>query len=172
MTTEISGQSSRAQALGIAAAGALAVTAYAALAVLQILWLNPRAAVPGLTLTEIGVEMAARGESFGGPYVIGALSIGPVIAVALLVLTGVRRAVSPRHVVALYLGLLALGVFVYFAASFGPGMALADTFSIGGADYSPWAAPLYLVSLGSVIALVAIAVQGAVRRRRAGFIES
>lgn len=58
-----------------------------------------------------------------------------------------------------FLALLMLGAVGYFVASFGAGMALADTFGISGADYSPWARPLYVVS---ALAAVAIVVGGAV----------
>lgn len=163
--TDLPQRSTRTRVLVIATAGTLAVTAYAALGAVQILWLNPRAAVPGLALTEIADEVAAAGESLGTPSVIAAMSLGPLLALGVLIRAAVRTTVTPRGALLQYLGLLALGAFVYFAASFGPGMALADTFGISGADYSPWAGPLYLTSLASILALIAIAVDGVLRRR-------
>ena len=56
-----------------------------------------------------------------------------------------------------YLILLALGTPAYFIANFGPGMALADTYGIGGADASPWAVPLHVTSMLAVIALAGLA---------------
>ena len=60
----------------VALVGTLAVLAYAALAGLQILVLNPLAAVPGRTLPQIEAEMARWGESLGAPWV-GASSSPP-----------------------------------------------------------------------------------------------
>ena len=40
----------------------------------------------------------------------------------------------------------------------GPGMALADTYGIGGGDHSPWAWPIYVVSALALAGLVAVVV--------------
>lgn len=144
-------------------AGVAAVVAYAALAATQILVLNPLAAAPGRTLGEIRTALSGAGESLMPGAVFFILGIGVVLAVGLAVIAIVGRA-RPEPVAAVFLALLMLGAPGYFVASFGAGMALADTFGIGGADYSPWARPLYVVSALAAIALVAGAVALAVRR--------
>lgn len=156
----------RRQTLWISIAGVLAVTAYAALAAVQILVLNPLAAAPGLTLDEIGAEMASVGEGLGQGAMFFVLGIGVVLAVVLAVVSvgGNARPLVPTIG---FLVLLMLGAIGYFAASFGAGMGLADTFGISGADYSPWALPLYAVSVLSGVALVVVGVMVAVRQRPA-----
>ncbi|WP_258134191.1 hypothetical protein [Microbacterium sp. MYb45] len=151
--------------LWISIAGVLAVTAYAAWAALQILVLNPLAAVPGRTLDEIRAEMSAVGEDLLWEPVFFILGIGVVLAVVVAVVS-IRGRADPVIPAMSFLALLMLGTLGYFVASFGPGMSLADTFGIGGADYSPWARPLYAVS---ALAGAAIAVGGVVTvlRRRA-----
>lgn len=52
--------------------------------------------------------------------------------------------------------LLALGTPAHFV-ELRPGMALADTYGIGGADASPWAVPLHVTSVLAVIALAGLA---------------
>lgn len=74
-----------------------------------------------------------------------------------------RPELQPRMVASWHLVLLALGTPAYFIASFGPGMALADTYGIGGADASPWAAPLHVTSGLAVIALAGLAACNRVR---------
>lgn len=156
----------RRQTLWISIAGVLAVTAYAALAAVQILVLNPLAAAPGLTLDEIGAEMASAGEGLGQGAMFFILGIGVVLAVVLAVVSLGRNA-QPLVPTIGFLVLLMLGAIGYFAASFGAGMGLADTFGISGADYSPWARPLYAVSALSGVALVVVGVMVAVRQRPA-----
>ncbi|MET2012624.1 hypothetical protein ABXJ56_13845 [Microbacterium chocolatum] len=151
-------------AVAIATAGAVAVAAYATVAILQILLWNPLAAAPGLSLTEIHDEMAAAGERVFAPGVIGFLLVGPLLAVFLLI--AARRPDTTRSATAIgYLGVLAGGAVAYFLASFGPGMALADTFLISGADAAPAGWILLGVSAASVIALVAVVVSVALHGR-------
>ena len=150
--------------LWISIAGVLAVAAYAALAAVQILVLNPLAAAPGLTLDEIRAEMTAAGESLGHGGVFLILGVGVVLAIVVAVASLLAKA--PPIVPGMsFLGLLMFGVFGYFVASFGAGMGLADTFGIGGADYSPWARPLYVVSALSAILVVVAGIVMAVRNR-------
>ena len=113
-------------AMFVAALGTIAVIGYSVLAVAQILWLNPIAAMPGKGLREIGLDMASANESLGAPMVIGTMVIGPI------------------------------GAGAYFIASFGAGMGLADTYGISGADYSPWAWPLYAVSVAAMLSLLGL----------------
>ena len=152
--------------LWIAIAGVLAVVAYAALAAVQIFVLNPLAAAPGLSLDEIRFEMLGAGESLMPVQASVILGVGVALAVMLAVVA-VRTGAHPLVPAMGFLALLMLGAIGYFAASFGAGMALADTFGISGADYSPWARPLYAVSALSAVALVAVGVVAGVRRRPA-----
>ena len=166
MTHDRKRQRSESQAVAIATIGTLAVTVYAGLGMLQILRLNPLAAMPGMTLDQISAELASAEESLGTPGVLVGMSLGPIIAAALLVGALTRKSMTPRVTSALYLIMLVLGAFVYFWASFDPGMALADTFFIRGGDHSPWAIPLYLTSMISFVALVVVAITGAVHQHR------
>ncbi|MFK3677769.1 hypothetical protein ACI2IP_08555 [Microbacterium sp. NPDC090218] len=152
--------------LWISIAGVLAVTAYAALAAVQILVLNPLAAAPGLTLDEIRFEMSGAGESLGQGAVFFILGIGVASAVAVAVISILRRA-DPVVPAMTFLALLMFGAPGYFAASFGAGMGLADTFGISGADYSPWARPLYVVSALAAVSIVVGTIVTMMRRRPA-----
>lgn len=142
----------------IAALGTLAVVAYAALAAVQILVLNPLAAVPGRTLPQIEAELARWGESLGTPRVLGLLGFGVTLAVALLVTAWLDKDPAPWDYALGYLAMLVLGAPAYFVASFGAGMALADSFGISGGDHAPWALPLYIASALALVALVTLAV--------------
>ncbi|MCK8478176.1 hypothetical protein [Microbacterium aurugineum] len=150
--------------LWISIVGVLAVLAYAMLAALQILVLNPLAAAPGLTMDEIRFAMAEAGENLGQGAVFSVLGIGVALAVAVAVVSVVRRA-DPVVPAMTFLALLMLGAVGYFVASFGAGMALADTFGISGADYSPWARPLYVVSALAAVAIVVGGAMAVVRSR-------
>jgi hypothetical protein len=156
-------------AILLASGGTLLVAAYAALAIVQILVLNPLAAAPGRTIEQIRADMAEANEYILTPLVVGMLALGPLIAVTVLLLTIARRDLTPLLVSAAYLALLAFGSVAYFVASFGPGMALADTYFISGADHSPWAQPLFATSAVAFVGLllVPVAVALRVRHRRA-----
>jgi hypothetical protein len=166
MTTSTNRSSDHHTAVVIAAIGTLMVTAYAALAAVQILLLNPLAAAPGLELEQIHADMAAVGESLSAPTAIGVLSVGVGLAIVLFGLIAVRREATPLAAVFGYLVLLVFGAPAYFIASFGAGMGLADTYMIGGADYSPWARPLYLVSVLCLLAALTIGAIDLTRRHR------
>jgi len=142
----------------IAVIGVLVVVAYAALAAVQILVLNPLAAAPRLSLAEIRVEMDARNESLGHGAVLAFLGFGVALATVAAIVCVVRRA-SARLTAAIFLGLLVLGSPAYFVASFGPGMALADTFWISGGDASPWAMGLHTTSFAALLVLVPVVVR-------------
>ena len=150
--------------LWISIVGVLLVTAYAALAAVQILVLNTLAAAPGLTLDEIGSAMSDAGEGLGEGAVFAILGIGVALALATAVVCIARRA-HPVVPAMTFLALLMCGTIGYFVASFGAGMALADTFGISGGDYSPWAQPLYAISVLAALALVVGAIATAARRR-------
>lgn len=142
----------------VAVVGTVLVIAYALLALVQILVLNPLAAVPGAGLGEIYDGVAAAGESMSVPGVVVCLAVGPAIAFGLLRRVWRGPEVQTRGVVAAYLALLALGAVAYFWASFGPGMSLADTYGISGGDHSPWAVPLHVTSGVGFVALIAMAL--------------
>lgn len=137
--------------------GAIAVIVYAALAALQILVLNPLAAAPGSSLAAIYAEMDAAGETMPVAMPLLILGIGVAAAIVVAVLS-IRSRLEPTHSALLFLLLLVLGAPGYFVASFGPGMNLADTFMIGGADHSRWSLVLFAVSLGAAAAAVVLAL--------------
>ncbi|MDA4890709.1 hypothetical protein PFZ55_27855 [Streptomyces sp. MS2A] len=149
--------------LWVAVVGVFAVTAYAVLAALQILVLNPLAAVPGMTLDEIRAEAALRGEEMGGVGVVVFLSVGVVLAVVVAAIA-VRKGLAPEATALILLSILFWGMPAYFAASFGTGMALADAFGISGADYSRWSLVLYGTSVAAGLAAIVLAVVLARRR--------
>ncbi|MGX1792545.1 hypothetical protein ACWIDW_06335 [Microbacterium sp. NPDC055312] len=140
------------------AVGVIAVIVYAALAALQILVLNPVAAVPGSSLAAIYAEMDAAGETM--PVTMPLLILGFGVAAAIVVaVLSIRSRLEPAHSALLFLLLLVLGAPGYFVASFGPGMNLADTFMIGGGDYSRWSLVLFAVSLAAAAAAVMLALR-------------
>lgn len=149
----------------VAVVGLALVTLYAALAAVQALVLNPLAAAPGRTLTQIVDDVEASHDSLGTWVTLGVLLGGVLLALTLVLITWLSAAPRPCHVAAWFLGMLAAGSPAYFMASFGPGMALADTYGISGADTSPWGLPLHLVSAAALLGLVGVLVHDA---RRAG----
>lgn len=149
----------------IATAGLLAVCAYAAVALMQILVWNPEAAVPGLTADQIWAEVAAAQQGPPGVLVVGIVVFGPLLAAVMFALfVATDAGVWPT--VAGYLGLLAMGAVGYFFASFGPGMGLADTYFINGGDYSRASLALAAVSALAVVLLLVLFVGAAWRARR------
>ena len=156
--------SSRRATVWVSVIGVLAVATYAAVAALQIMVLNPLAAAPGRTLDQIRADMGGAGESLSPASVLGILGIGVVLAVVVAIVAIIGR--MPAALAAMvFLSLVVLGTPGYFGASFGAGMGLADTYGIGGADYSPWARPLYAASLVALGVLLVLAVRE-IRRRR------
>ena len=138
--------------------GTSLVLAYATLAVVQILVLNPLAAAPGRTLSQIHRDLEAADQSLSPVLAVGIPALGVVLALVLGVVG--MRSRTPVSTLALgYLVLLAAGTPAYFAASFGAGMSLADTYFIGGADHSPWSWPLHATSAAATV-LVALAGAG------------
>lgn len=147
----------------VAVIGVTAVTAYAGLAALQILVLNPLAAAPGSSLDAIYAEMDAAGETM--PVTMPLLMLGAGVAAAITVaVLSIRSRLAPAHSALLFLLLLILRTPGYFVASFGPGMNLADAFMISGGDHSRWSLVLHAVSLGAAAAAVVLALR--MRRRR------
>lgn len=146
--------------------GTLLVAGYACLGALQILVLNPLAAAPGRTLAQIHAELAAAGEVLSPWPVIVFVALGLLLASSVAIYAVRTSGASPAVVSLLVLGILAFGSPAYFAASFGGGMALADTFAISGGDHSPWANVLYLVSGIAVVSALAMLTSLIVRQRR------
>lgn len=138
--------------------GALSVLAYALFAAIQIQVLNPLAAVPGSTLTEIHAAVGRSADTMGWPLMVAALLPGPVIA-AVAAVASWRGRISTSTLLMIMLGLLAGGTPVYFVASFPAGMTLADTFGIGGADSSPWATLLHYISMLALLVLAVVTVR-------------
>ncbi|MFS2242360.1 hypothetical protein [Microbacterium sp. OR16] len=146
----------------VAVIGVTTVTAYAGLAALQILVLNPLAAAPGSSLGAIYAEMDAAGETMPVTMPLLMLGAGVAAAIAVAVLS-IRSRLAPALSALLFLLLLVFGTPGYFVASFGPGMNLADTFMISGGDHSRWSLVLHAVSLGAAAAAVVLALR--MRRR-------
>jgi hypothetical protein len=142
----------------ISALGCVLVIAYAVLAALQILVLNPLAARPGRTLDQIHADMAAANEAPGTAVTLLILGTGVALAILVFALMAFRPDASRTAATLSYLLMLVFGAPAFFAASFGPGMSLADTYGISDADYAPWGKVLYLVSAVALIAAVVVAV--------------
>ncbi len=101
--------------------------------------------------------------------VLGILAVGPMLALAPLILAW-RNAMSALGAAASVCLIIAAGALSYFAASFGPGMSLADTYGISGADYAPWGRVLMLVSAAALVGAAACGVL-ALRRARGATME-
>ncbi|WP_231915991.1 hypothetical protein [Microbacterium karelineae] len=151
----------------VAICGAALIAAYSVTAGLQILLWNPLAAVPGRTLPQIRAAMEAAGEHLATVPVLIFLSIGPALAIAVLVLAATGLLPDAPTVAIMMLGILVAGAPTYFVASFGPGMALADAFLISGGDHAGWAGLLYAVSAAALVAMPLIGLVGYLRSRRA-----
>lgn len=149
-----SGRAARGR-VAVALVGTSLVLAYATLAVVQILVLNPLAAAPGRTLPEIHRDLEAADQSLSPVLAVGIPALGVVLALALGVFG--MRSRTPVFTLALgYLALLIAGTPAYFVASFGAGMSLADTYFIGGADHSPWSWPLHATSAAATVLLALV----------------
>ncbi|MEX3565601.1 hypothetical protein [Micrococcus endophyticus] len=136
------------------------VAAAAVLAALQVFVLNPLAAGPGdRALGQVYADLGMAGEG-ALPFLLPALlcAAGLGVAAILWFLVWRREEVDPLAVLALGLASLVAATPAYFFASFGMGMSLADTYGIGGADHSPWARPVYVLSALALAALVAVVV--------------
>ncbi|MFB8188368.1 hypothetical protein ACFC14_03520 [Microbacterium sp. NPDC055988] len=154
------------QTLWISIAGVLAVTAYAALAAVQILVWTPLAAAPGLSLDQIRGELSDAGESMSVGMTIAILGVGVVLSLVVAVVA-VRARAHPVVPAMSLLSLLMLGGPGFFIASFGPGMALADTFMISAGVTLPGVRPFYAVSALAAAALVIGGVVTVLRARSA-----
>ena len=149
-----SGRAARGR-VAVALVGTSLVLAYATLAVVQILVLNPLAAAPGRTLSQVHRDLEAADQSLSPVFAVGIPALGVVLALALGVF-GMRSRTSVFTLALGYLALLIAGTPAYFVASFGAGMSLADTYFIGGADHSPWSWPLHATSAAATVLLALV----------------
>lgn len=164
--SSVTGMSRRGQTIMVSVAGVLAVALYAAWAAVQLLIVTPLAAMPGWSLDEIRRELSAHGESLSELSTLIILGVGPLLALVVAAVA-IRSNAHPAIPAMSFLSLLMLGSPGVFVASFGPGMALADTFMIGGGYQLPGVLPLYAVGAVSGIVLVAGIVIAGVRTRAA-----
>ncbi|WP_417509089.1 hypothetical protein [Microbacterium sp.] len=125
--------------------GILAVVAYAVWGAVQVMILTPMVAVPGLTIREIRAAMSAAGESPSDVAIWIFVGLGVALAV-MVALIAIRSGIQPELTALLFLGVLTFGAPALFIASFGWGMALADTFGVSGGITAPGMAVVYLVS--------------------------
>lgn len=153
--------------LAIALVGITLISVYALVAYLQIAFLNPQAAMAGMTADQIWAEVAASQGNTGLSSALIYLCLGPVLALTFAAVGVVWLSRSPLIVGGVYLLLLALGSPAYFVASFGPGMSLADTYGIGGADYAVWGVVLHVVSGIALVCSITLAAI-VISRRHAG----
>ena len=157
---------------GVAAVlGASAVVCWSVLAMLQVLILNPLAAMPGWTLAEIGDGVRAAGDSMGAPASVVMLGL-PIVAALVVCCVFAAGRISVRQMVNSLLGVLAASGLIYLWASAGPAIAMADAFGISGGDHTGWGWMLPAVSAAALLMLIAGEVRwwrgSAVRIRRPG----
>lgn len=141
--------------------GFVLVAAYAIVGVLQILVWNPLAAVPGATLGQIRADMARANEHLTGTGVVIWAGIGIALAAVVLLVAALRKTSRVGPVIAAYLVLLVFAAPGHLFVGFGPGMSLADTFMISGADHAPWGLVLYGVSAAALAGLIVVIIRAA-----------
>lgn len=142
----------------VAVAGTLVIAAYAVLAALEIFVLGPLEGAPGRDLAEIHADLVAAGESpmmpLPGMAILGG---GALLAVAVIVVTFVHRRMTWLSVALTHLGLLVMGSPAFALASFGPGMALADTYGRSGADFTTeWTVVLHGISGAALLGVLVL----------------
>ncbi len=152
-----------AAAIVIGCAGSLLVLAYVALGALQVLVLNPLAAVPDRTLPEIYRDAAAANEPFAVGWVVAFAVIGAALSLGNLLLA-LRRQATWRGSAVCGLLILMLGAPAYFWASFSIGMSIADGFGTSGGDHSGWSGALFVVSGCAFLTLLLLAVEAGLRK--------
>lgn len=150
---------------GVVVAGFLACAAYAVVGSLQILVWNPLAVVPGRELEEIYRLMADAREPMAVALVLIWAALGLLLGASVSVASTVRRYWTTQQVLVLYLGVLVLGGPSYAAASFNPGMSMADAFMTHGGDRTPWGLVLCSISVAALLALVGLGCREALRKR-------
>ena len=137
--------------------GPLFIALYACVMVVSLGWLEPRAAVPGLTRTELAQGL----DDFGSDLtaltwslvVVAMVGVGLSVAASTM---GRRARLPLSTIAALHLGLLILGAPVSFFAAFPLGMDVADAFGVSGGFRTPWHSVLFWASGISLLALLAL----------------
>ncbi|PYY41605.1 MULTISPECIES: hypothetical protein [unclassified Curtobacterium] len=141
----------------VAVSGALVVTAYAALLAVNALVLDPLAAVPGKSLSEIYATVDAMGMN-SRQDVVGVLvtaGIGVVLAVGFAIAAIWKEIPVPVALVC-HLALVACGAGPVFQSGFFLGMDVADSFGVSGGAHGMGAAVLYGTSLAALVAIPAV----------------
>lgn len=150
-------------AIVVGCVGSLVIALFVALGALQILVLNPLAAVPGRALPEIYRDAAAANEPFSVGWVVAFAVIGAALGLGNLLLA-LRRQATWRGSAVRGLIVLLLGTPAYFWASFPIGMSIADAFGTSGGDHSGWSGVLFAVSGCASLALTLLAVEAGLRK--------
>ena len=96
--------------------------------------------------------------------------IGVFLAAVVLLGAVARPTLTTELVIAANLVLLVFAAPGHIFVAFGPGMSLADTFMVSGADHAPWGAALYLVSGLALAGLIVLIIRAA--RARGGAVPS
>lgn len=150
----------------VAVVGVVVVAAYAALLAVNALVLDPLAAVPGSSLTQIHARVDAAGMSVAGDVrgVVVIASIGVALAIAAAVV-GLAARLPATVIAVMHLGVLAAGAVATFASGFFLGMDVADTGGTGGGAHTIWSGVLYLTSLAALVAIPVLFVATTVRTR-------
>lgn len=151
-----------APAVVVGCVGSVLLVAFAVLGSLQILVLNPLAAVPGRPLPDIYRDAAAANEPFAVGWVVAFALMGAALSVGSLAFA-LRGGATWRGTAVFALLALMLGTPAYFVASFSIGMAIADAFGTSGGDHSSWSSVLFGASGCALLALAVLAVEAAVR---------
>ncbi|GAB3305015.1 hypothetical protein GCM10027427_33680 [Pseudoclavibacter terrae] len=151
-----------AAAIVVGCVGFLLVTGYAVFGMLQVLVLDPLAAVPDMTLEEIYLHAARSNETIHVWVVAMLLGPGLLLGLGSLVLS-CRRGATWVQSAAVAAGLLFLGGFPFFWAWFGVGMNVADAFGTSGGDHTGWGAVMWATSGCAALVLLLLAVWVGVR---------
>lgn len=134
----------------------------------ETVW-SPRAKVPQRELDEIYAAIADAGETTGALLIATWAVVWCVMAATLVVMStrdDMASWFAPRRIVAL--GLISIGAAGFFRwfAGFPLGMALADTFAIGGGDTAPSGVVLGLLGQLSLVAAILVGLLPAPRGYR------
>ena len=141
--------------------GLAGVALYATVGVLQVLVWNPMAAVPGETLGDIRAQLAQANAPLTGAAVVTWAIVGMLVSVVVLIFATTRASVTTELVVAATLVLLVFVAPGHIFVAFGPGISIADTFGVSGADHAPWGGVLYLVSGFALAGLIVLIIRAA-----------
>lgn len=149
-------------AIVVGCVGFLLVIGYAVLGMLQVLVLDPLAAVPDMSLEEIYIHAARSNETIHVWVVVTLLDPGLLLGLGSLVLS-FRRGATWVQSAAVASGLLFLGGLPFFWAWFGVGMNIADAFGTSGGDHTGLGAVMWATSGCGALVLLLLAVWVGVR---------